>query len=239
MSEWWTYRLEDFLMFAPVTYQRLFALHNAAVWPWQVPAAVLALLAVWAGRAMGGRPALWRLALLPVAAGWLATAAGFLWTHYASIHIAAPWFAAAFGLQALLLATLLRPGSPWRARLQPGWVRGLGLLLLALAVLGWPLLGPLFGRPWTQLALFGLTPDATAVGTLGLLLLLQRQGRSRALPLLPWAVPVLWCVLSAATLWTLGMPDGLLLAATVVLALVPAAWWLGRTGPERAAGRVR
>ena len=29
MSEWWTYRLSDFLMFSPRTYHRLFELHNA------------------------------------------------------------------------------------------------------------------------------------------------------------------------------------------------------------------
>ena len=33
MSEWWTYRPADFLMFAPRTYWRLFELHNAAWWP--------------------------------------------------------------------------------------------------------------------------------------------------------------------------------------------------------------
>ena len=33
MSEWWTYRLSDFLMFSPRTYYRLFELYNAEVWP--------------------------------------------------------------------------------------------------------------------------------------------------------------------------------------------------------------
>ena len=42
MSEWWTYRPSDFLMFAPRTYWRLFELHNEAWWPAQ-PLLVLAL----------------------------------------------------------------------------------------------------------------------------------------------------------------------------------------------------
>ena len=35
MTEWWTYRPSDFLMFAPRTYWRLFELHNEAWWPAQ------------------------------------------------------------------------------------------------------------------------------------------------------------------------------------------------------------
>ena len=30
MSEWWTYRLTDFLLFSPRTYDRLFELYNAS-----------------------------------------------------------------------------------------------------------------------------------------------------------------------------------------------------------------
>ncbi|RUV57393.1 hypothetical protein EOA88_34825, partial [Mesorhizobium sp. M5C.F.Ca.IN.020.14.1.1] len=33
MSEWWTYRLEDFLLFSPRVYWRMFELANAAFWP--------------------------------------------------------------------------------------------------------------------------------------------------------------------------------------------------------------
>src|SRR4029450_4190009 len=33
MSEGWTYRAEDFLLFSPRVYWRMFELHNAALWP--------------------------------------------------------------------------------------------------------------------------------------------------------------------------------------------------------------
>jgi len=36
MSEWWTYRAEDFLLFSPRVYWRMFELHNAALWPLHV-----------------------------------------------------------------------------------------------------------------------------------------------------------------------------------------------------------
>ena len=33
MSEWWTYRPSDFLLFAPRTYYRLIELYNVEWWP--------------------------------------------------------------------------------------------------------------------------------------------------------------------------------------------------------------
>ena len=215
MSEWWTYRLDDFLMFAPATYQRLFALYNAQVWPAQLLALPLAALALWL---LVRRPARWRLACALVAAGWLWTAWAFHWRRYAGIHTAAPWFAAGFALQALVLAWLARPGSRWHMPARTGWPRGLALALVAGAVLLQPLAELLPDRPWRQAALFGLTPDATAVGTLGLLALLQRPGAGWW-QAAAWAVPLLWCLASAATLWTLGLPSWrwLLLAPVLVL----------------------
>lgn len=235
MSEWWTYRLDDFLMFAPGTYQRMFALYNAQVWPAPLLALPLGLAVLWA---LARRPAAWRLACMAVAAGWAFTAWAFHWQRYAGIHTAAPWFAAGFALQALVLAWIARPGSPWGVRADAPWVRGIGLALLAFAVLLQPWTGLAFGRPWHQAALFGLTPDATAAGTLGLLLVLVRErsagplpasapgrrghryahARSAAAGAGPWVMPLLWCLASAATLWTLGAPEAPWLLALAGLA---------------------
>ncbi|KQP45111.1 DUF6064 family protein [Pseudorhodoferax sp. Leaf274] len=219
MSEWWTYRLEDFLMFAPATYERLFALYNAQVWPAQLVALPLGILVLWL---LARRPARWRLACAIVAAGWLWTAWAFHWRRYAGIHSAAPWFAAGFALQALALAWIARPASRWRVQAAAGWPRALGLGLLACAVLLQPVAELLPQRPWQQAALFGLTPDATAVGTLGLLVLLQRPGPA-PWQAAAWLGPLLWCAASAATLWTLAMPAWWWLAGAPVLALVAAA----------------
>lgn len=224
MSEWWTYRLEDFLMFAPATYQRMFGLYNAQVWPAQLPALALGVVVLWT---LARRPARWRLACLLVAAGWLWTAGAFHWRRYAGIHSAAPWFAAGFALQALVLAWIARPGSAWRIGVPPGWPRAAALGLLAAAVLLQPLAELLPHRPWQQAALFGLTPDATAVGTLGLLALLQGP-QAWAWRAGPWLLPLLWCAVSAATLWTLAMPAWYWMAGAPLLALAalcPATSW--------------
>ncbi len=101
MSEWWTYSLSDFLLFSPRTYYRLFELYNAAVWPAQVVAfglGVLALWLVWRGSVLAGR-----IVAAALAACWLWVAWAYLCERYATINWAAEYFAAGFALQALLL----------------------------------------------------------------------------------------------------------------------------------------
>jgi hypothetical protein len=70
------------------------------------------------------------------------------------------------------------------------------------AVLIEPLSAPLLGRPLRQLELFGLTPDPTAVATLGALVALRPRRRW-----LLMIVPVLWCVLTGLTLLAMSAKD--------------------------------
>jgi len=219
MSEWWTYRPADFLMFAPRTYWRLFELHNDAWWPVQ-PLLVLAGLAwmLWLARAIKparqGAPAL-RAGAAGLAAAWAFVAASFLLPRYAPINWAASGFAAGFFVQALGLAALAT-----RADLRvapPGARRRIGLLLGLWALLGQPLLAMAFGRPWTQAEVFGLAPDPTAIATLGFLLLVDAPGRSARWPLrLLWTLALAWCAVSAATLWTMGSAQGWVLLAAAL-----------------------
>jgi hypothetical protein len=61
---------------------------------------------------------------------------------------------------------------------------------------------------------FGIAPDPTAIATLGALVL--------AIGRIGWlliALPILWCAITAATLWTMETPEALIPAAAVALAL--------------------
>ncbi len=203
MSEWWTYRPVDFLMFAPRAYWRLFELHNQAVWPWPLMLSALGLAALWWLR----RPSPpVRVLLLGVALAWAVVGWFFLHQRFAPIHWVMNGAAWAFGVQALglvLLATLpgLRaaPAQAAQAARAGGW------WLLAWAVLGQPLLAPLAGRPGWQAEIVGLAPDPTVFATLGLLLFIDpRHGLPRALFEALWALALAWCALSAATLATMG-----------------------------------
>jgi hypothetical protein len=76
----------------------------------------------------------------------------------------------------------------------------------------------MLGRPWTQADVFGIAPDPTAIATLGILILNERI----AWWLLP--IPLAWCVISAATLWTMGSPDALVPLAAAFLCLFLVGW---------------
>jgi len=202
MSEWWSYRLSDFLLFSPQTYFRLFELHNQALWPWQIAASIagLAMLAL-----VGQRPA-----LLIAGAAWLLVAWLWLFENYATINWAATWLAAGFALQGLLLWIAVFTARP---RPFSGLGRPFGFLLMVCALVLQPLLPLLLERPWQQGEVFAITPGPTVVATLGLLLA-QRA---------PWwllVLPLLWCAIDGATLWTLQAPEAALLPAAGLLTML-------------------
>lgn len=211
MSEWWTYRPSDFLMFAPRTYWRLFELQNEALWPLQ-PLLLLAALLLLAGAWSRHLPSL-RTGALGFSLAWAWVAWDFLAQRYAPINWAAASFAWGFAAMAAALFALAvrRPdtaGSKGRQR------AGLGLMLWA--VLGHPLLALAFGRPWAQAEVIGLAPDPTAIATLGLLLCID--ARPHALVWLLRAGAMAWLVVSAATLATMGSPQSAVPLAAVLIA---------------------
>jgi hypothetical protein len=229
VSDWWTYRPSDFLLFSARTYYRLFEIHNAALWPAQ--AAAIGLSVVLLGLAWHGGRGAARGALAIVGAAWLCSAGPYFWVRYATINWAAVWFAAAFALEGALLLSLassracpaLQAHAPSG---RPGARRAIGAALVVVAVF-YPLTAPLLGRPWTQAEVFGIAPDPTAIGTLGVLLLLE-VGRERRLPRwlraawlgALWTLPLVWCVITGMTLWTLDAPDAIIAPAAAALALL-------------------
>ena len=195
MSEWLSYRPSDFLLFSARTWHRLFELYNAQVWPAQFFAMAIGLalvLAVLKGRPGSGA----RTCCAMLAACWLWVAWAFHLQRFAPINWAATGYAAAFVLQGLLL---LGCGwcAAWQAATGGRAVAGWSVLLFALLIEPW--VGLLFGRSWRQADVFGLTPDPTTLATLGVLLLFQPRGAARLL----WVIPLLWCAVSGATLWTM------------------------------------
>lgn len=216
MSEWWTYRPSDFLMFAPRTYWRLFELHNEALWPlpW-----VTALVAFFIGAALWQRRVgAVRAGLVLLAACWAGVAWSFLWLRYAPINTAASGFAIGFAVQAAGLLVLAGWGEV--RVVHDAARRRTGLALLAGSMLLLPWLAIVNDRPWSQAEFFGLAPDPTAIGTLGVLLCLTSGHRAlRGLLVVLWGLALLWCAISAATLWTMGAAQGWVPALAAAVAL--------------------
>ncbi len=206
MSEWWTYTLSDFLLFSPRTYYRMIERHNEAVWPGQLAALALGIVILvllyrpWRER--------WRIISGIVTVLWAFVAGAFLWKRYATINWAATYFALMFAIEAVLLVR-----SGFRSTRDVVGTLGVGLFVSSLAL--YPLLAPLLGRGWRQAEVFGVAPDPTVLGTLGLFLVAQRPT--------PWwtlAVPLLWCLVSGATLWVMGSPEAWVLPLAAIVVLV-------------------
>jgi hypothetical protein len=214
MSEWWTYSLSSLLLFSPRAYYRLFELTNADVWPAQVVA--LAGGAVILGLIL--RPPRWggRAVAAILAAVWLFVAWAYLLQRYDPINWAARYFAMGFALQAALLAwSIVRDRLRFDFGSAPAKA-GAAMVIYALAL--HPLIAPLTGRPWTQAEVFGVAPDPTIVATLGVLLAASRPH---------WhllAIPLLWCLISGLTLWTMESPEAPLVPAVAVTALTLSYW---------------
>lgn len=224
MGEWSSYALSDFLLFSPQTYFRQFALINETVLPATVLFIALSLVVVMlAGR--GGwrdRAVMLGLAFLCASVGWL-----FHYGSYADINWAAHWFALGFAVQALALLLWSVMGKFPRRKISL-----LLRLLAAFVVLVYPLQAIVFGRPWQEAEIVGISPDATMV--FALLVLASAVGGWRYLLL---AIPLLWCVIGLLTLWTMGAAEFWLLAALVVAALLALSASAGRqprSGPAPA-----
>jgi hypothetical protein len=212
MSEWWTYRLSSFLLFSPRTYHRLFELYNQAIFPAQALALGLGLWILFSRWRGSGGPQRSIPAIL--AACWLFVAVAFLALRYASINFAAVHFAWAFGLEAALLVGLgvVRRGLAFDR--PTGMVAGVGMVMFAFALLVEPLAGPLLGRGWRQVEVFGVAPDPTAVATLGLLVAARGAGRGALM-----IIPVLWCLTTGAFLAAMDAPDAWIAPAAAALAV--------------------
>lgn len=213
MTEWWTYSLRDLLMFSPQTYYRLFELYNAEMWPAHTFTISLGVAILFLMHRGGENSARWIAAIL--AAAWFWVAWAFHWQHYAQINLAANYFAWAFVAEALLLMwvglvrnrLLINPPSVLRQRM------GMGIFLFALFI--HPLIGMMLGRNWTQAELFGMTPDPTALATLGLLLLANFRAFWVLAP-----IPLFWCLASGATLWVMDSDEFFMVPLIALLAVL-------------------
>lgn len=218
MSEWWTYHLSDFLLFSSRTYYRLFEIYNGAIWPLQVvgvSSGVLVLVLVFRRAPPPRAPGTWIAAILT--ASWLWVAVAFHARRYAAINWAAVYFAWAFGLEAVLLIWfgVVRPRLKFERPAGFGARSGLSIFLFAL--LAMPLVGPLLGRDWKAMEVFGVAPDPTAVATLGALLLAAGPGRGWLM-----VIPALWCATTGLTLLAMSSPDAWIPPLTALLAVTVA-----------------
>jgi hypothetical protein len=207
-------------MTMPFTVEQFFGVftaNNAAIWPAQIVAYALGLVAV---------EALWlpvthaaRLILAILALMWLWNGVGYHWLFFAGVNPAAKVFAVLFAMQSLLLAAVAfaRPGVSIRLGRDFRSVAGFTFIVYALLV--YPALGFWAGHGLMAGPMFGVAPCPTTIFTIGLLLLM----RGHAVAWLS-VIPFFWSLIGLAAALQLGMIEDLALpVAGIVLAVVLAA----------------
>lgn len=201
--------------FTADTYLSLFEVYNSTIWPAQVVAYGLGILAVLL--ALRPSPAGGRIAFAVLCIFWLWNAIAYHLMHFFQINFAALGFAALFALQGALFAAIAIRGRR-SVRFRPGVLGWTGLLFCLFALLAYPLLGWLAGRGGPLAAAFGVAPAPTVIFTFGMLLLLE--GRA---PLTLAVIPLLWALAAgSAAVLRLGIAEDLsvLLAGVVGFALL-------------------
>lgn len=205
-----------------------FEQYNRALWPLPLLAFALGV----AGLLLTFRPARHgdRAIAAALAAAWLWTGYGYHYLHFATINFAAPIYAALFILEGLLLVWTGVVRDRIAFRFRPDVVGWSGLILALAGLLAWPLAdGLAYG--WAGVRLVGLAPGATAVFTLGMLLLTERRT-----PLHLALMPLLWTLVAGATAWILAVPQDLAqpVAGLVAFGLI---LWHERSRRRRTARR--
>lgn len=193
---------------------QVFTAWNTAIWPLQLVSTLLGAIAV--VLLFRPVPGAVRIICGILALFWAVMAVGYHWMFFTAINPAAWLFGALFLLQAVLflvegvICGRIRFDQVTKARL------GLAGVLVAYALIVYPLIGLLFTHPYPGTPLFGVAPCPTTIFTLGALAL-ARYRRVLLLAL----VPLAWSLVGGSAAFQLGVPQdyGLPLAAGLWLAL--------------------
>lgn len=212
----------------PFTAEILFAQlaqYNGAVWPAQIVANGMAVVAI--ALVLRRVPGGCRLIGASLAAAWVWNGVVYYLMHLATIDFSAPIFALFCIVEGLLIAwgAVIRGRISFRFRPGPAGWTGLGLAIFAMA--GYPLLGWLAGHSWPCAALVGVTPGPTALFTIGMLLL--TGGRT---PLHLVIIPLFWSLIAGATAWILDIREDLVLPMAGIGGLL-LVLWKNRKHPRR------
>jgi hypothetical protein len=222
MSEWLTYTAEDFLLFSPRTYWRMFELQNEGF-------GFLPLL-TFVSAAVCSALRWFRAGIILSALLWIFVGWSFLWGRFAGINWAMTYVAPFFAIEGVLLLIYgIRSASIRHPR---GLAAGIGYLLLLISLFLLPVLAPLAGRGWPAAEIYGIAPDPTVIATLGFVLLLRGPMLWVVLP-----IPILWCLLSGLTLATMGEPQAWIPFAAAALTGLAVRFPTSRIGSADSARR--
>ena len=188
------------LPFTREQFLAVFAAYNEAIWPAQIVACGLGLIAVGAVLRPGRTSD--RLISAILGAMWLWTGVAYHGLFFATINKAAFAFGAVFVVQglALLYFGVVRNGL--RFGLRPGLPALLGAAFVAYSAILYPLIGIATGHSWPAMPTFGVTPCPVTIFTFGLLLMTNRRFSYWLL-----AIPFVWSLIGGSAAVVLDVPQ--------------------------------
>lgn len=200
------------LPFSRDRFLAVFATYNHAIWPWEIVAYVLGIIAVAAFVRQCSAASRIVAGVLALMWGW--TGIAYHWLFFAQINRAAFVFGALFVVQGgfLAYAGVIRN----QIALQPergiaAWVGG---GLVAYAAILYPLIGLMTGHAYATLPMFGVTPCPVTLFTFGILLF-----ASNRLPRWLLVIPFLWSLIGGSAAVLLGIAQDWLLPVSGLIAI--------------------
>jgi hypothetical protein len=193
----------------------VFAAYNTAIWPAQVLAYVLGLLAVIL--AVRPRPGFGRMIAGLLALFWIGMGIAYHLVFFSAVNPAAWAFGFVFVAQGVLFLVL----GVVMARLTFSFRLGLraivGAAFILFAFLVYPLLGTFAGHAYPRAPMFGVAPCPSTIFTFGLLLWARRP-----VPFYLLIIPLLWSLVGMSAAVSLGVPQdyGLAAAGLIGTALI-------------------
>lgn len=192
----------------------VFAAYNAAIWPLQIVAYGLGVVATFACLSLRGPLSNWVI-LTVLTVMWAFNGIGYHFLFFAEINPIAKAFAGIFLLQSILFAVSVMVPNALRFEVGLNSRSAAGLSFIVYALLIYELLGIWAGHGLMAGPMFGVAPCPTTIFTIGMLLM--ARGR--------WVVwlsiiPILWSLAGLAAAVQLGVPEDLgLPVAALVLAI--------------------
>lgn len=216
------------LPFTTAQFLKVFAQYNSSIWPGQLVAYALGILAILL--VFYKSAATDRLACGVLGVFWLWNGTIYHLSFLARISAAAYVFAALFIMQGTLFLVLGMVRGEVSFSFKLGWKSCLGGLLVITGMVLYPFLAGLAGHFYPRTACLGVAPCPTAIFTFGLLLWTDKDVPR---PLL--AIPALWALIGFSAALVLGIYEDLSLLAAGIAAMA----FLWPRTPEPAPGESK
>ncbi len=204
---------------APITFPftqeqflTVFAQYNLAIFPLQIVFVILGIVAL--ALVIRKSPGSDRIILLILTFFWLWMGIVYHILFFSSINPLAWVFGALFIAEGVLLFWFSRVKNPVGFSLATNWYTGIGLFLIAYALIVYPLIGTYLGHGYPRLPTFGV-PCPTTIFTFGIFLMADKK-----FPLTLLLIPVIWTLIGFFAALSLGITEDYLLPVAGVVCTV-------------------